>query len=77
MCITEDSEIRLASQPDVISKISENLVGKHLAFRFVRDNFDAIVNRLVKHNEKLDDYDNNIKISYFFIYFYLFLNFNL
>ena len=58
-CIAEDSEIRLASGPDVISKISENIVGKHLAFRFVRDNWETVVARYV-NNKKLVNYRSHI-----------------
>ena len=50
-CIAEGSEIRLASGPDVISKVSENIVGKHLAFRFIRDNWDTVVARYVYYQE--------------------------
>ena len=53
-CIAEDSEIRLASGPDVISKISENIVGKHLAFRFVRDNWDTVVARYVNNKKSVN-----------------------
>ena len=53
MCIAENSEIRLASSPDVISKISENFAGKYLAFRFIRDNWDVVVDRFGEQFGKL------------------------
>ena len=53
MCIAEDSEIRLATSPDVISKISENFAGKYLAFRFIRDNWDVVVDRFGEQFGKL------------------------
>ena len=54
-CIAEDSEIRKASAPYIISKISENIVGKHLAFRFIRDNWETVFARYV-NNKKTVNY---------------------
>ena len=53
-CISEDSEIRKASAPYVISKISENIVGKHLAFRFVRDNWITVFARYVNNKNSVN-----------------------
>ena len=61
-CIAEDSEIRKASAPHVISKISENIVGKHLAFKFVRDNWETVFSRYVNNKKSVNHW------SYIFLH---------